>query len=742
MTDIKRPTLQVVDARSEAYLFLKSKRLNIPEMMRRSSRQGRYGPYPPETRRNRNWDDNFTRGYPYQMPRSHPAKMSWLDGKVKAAPTDKDFEILHSTTIQPVSRSLELSPEEAFTLAEQALSGHMRKQIDCMRNAHIRMASAEKRLLPFQVFNELDREYFRSMLKGNVSLGWSNLTPGILSQIRRAGHTGNPRTRIELSPLLHQHGRRHDIFAALIHQMIHAYYLQCCGHRDRGHSGNGHDLGHDQPFRALLRCVGEHCEPLRYILSVDLWAPYKGHHLRPVDQYRFGESSCDPSTGTSLCYAGGYHYNEVDIQDWRDVALAKTKSLQEARASNGTIERADERTIPRNVYCINKDGIEEPPNSFNSWQYPHEASILVRFDDRHYLIPQHSVADLAALTSSPHFKDKSVLSLPQGTTHEDFLTLYSFLVHGGYPPVLGELDKTSSPVEATSQGPPAIKAYDPNAPKKLVLLIAAYHLGSKLRYKPLCDHAVRGLEALRSTAEDPIEVLEKIYFTPNALQGSTTPAVGTSTTSLYSHLGEWVVRWLQVLLPEADWGQYGATCKTNLGVIRYHPKWSERFRQLKARSSTLGEIERIADIQLSLKYYDNTELRKDLGSPEVKYFNPAQAYHTPQIFFQPNTVEKPGQSRDNTPILHGGNPNPFDMTSLWNGLPMEYNQGLCNQPQRIPTSVVRPDQWQIAEFLRREQKKIQEQALRAVSNSEFALYHQMYPDWYQSAIEQNRPGAS
>ncbi|KAI4225028.1 MAG: hypothetical protein L6R40_008396 [Gallowayella cf. fulva] len=303
-------------------------------MAYRGSHHRRYGPYPSQSRGRRDWDDSFPRGNPYQFNTSH-GNFSWLDGRSKSGPTDKDIEILRSIKAKPTSRALECSPEEAFTLAQEALE-NVRKRIHCINSSRADVKSQSKYLLPFRVFNELDKEFFRSMLKGNVSLGWTPLAWGVLSLTKCAGQNDNPRTRIELSPLLHLHGTRLDIFAALIHQMVHAYYLQCCGHRESAHSGDGHDLGHEQQFHALLRCIAKHCDPLRDILMASLWVPRLRRDSVSVQRYCSRGSSNGAAPGTCSCYSHGARFNEVDIRDWRNIALAKAKSLQEARESSET----------------------------------------------------------------------------------------------------------------------------------------------------------------------------------------------------------------------------------------------------------------------------------------------------------------------------------------------------------------------------------------------------------------------
>lgn len=281
---------------------------------------------PPPTRRTRPSHESF---YPVQVrnrtPTMIPDRSSWLDGERKRGPTQQDFDTLQSTTVSPVVGNLDLSVEEAYSLADQALKDHLRRDIVCIPIVQNPLSVQSKRKLPFQVFNELDGEFFRSVLKGNVSLGWAPLPPGILSRTSRANRSGNPRIRIELSPYLinHPYAHRADIFAALIHQMVHAYYLQCCGYRDHGYSGTGHGLEHEQPFQALLKLVSDHCVPLREALATPLWT-IGGRHNR-------GRGGFHPTAGVSCCYAHEDRYNNNDIKDWCNTAIATVESLHDTK---------------------------------------------------------------------------------------------------------------------------------------------------------------------------------------------------------------------------------------------------------------------------------------------------------------------------------------------------------------------------------------------------------------------------
>ena len=307
--------------------------------MYRGGHRERYGQFPPAIRHRRHRRDHYAPGRSVISSRSTGSRSSLLDGELKQGPTTQDISVVRSTTIAPATQSLTLSPEEAYTLVHQALQGHVRARISCLDSRRL-MTTREKEELPFKVFNEIDREYFRATLKGNVSICWSRLRKGVYAQTKCADVEGNPRIQIDLSPMLGEYGHRSDILAALVHQMVHAYYLQCCGHTDKENSVTGHVLGHGLAFLALRKCIIEHCWPLQEILLRPLLAPYL------AGRRRLGHSSVADGKripGVSYCTHFKDRYNSVDVQDWHNTAVAKTVSLQDLRKASGTSQSVNDK---------------------------------------------------------------------------------------------------------------------------------------------------------------------------------------------------------------------------------------------------------------------------------------------------------------------------------------------------------------------------------------------------------------
>lgn len=186
-------------------------------------------------------------------PIQHSASANWSRGVVRSAPTIDDQTILQNPTIKPAHEIHKLQHQETIKLAEQSTSAYLAKfqgtnglskDIQCRRSD-----------LPFHVFNEIDAALFSGVLKGNVHLKWAPLPPMLFGRTIRAGRDDCPRIAIELAEHLMAGGAPEDILEVLVHQMIHAFLLQCCGHKNRGVTGNGHDLKHGLEYSTIAYII-------------------------------------------------------------------------------------------------------------------------------------------------------------------------------------------------------------------------------------------------------------------------------------------------------------------------------------------------------------------------------------------------------------------------------------------------------------------------------------------------------
>lgn len=111
--------------------------------------------------------------------------------------------------------------------------------------------------MPAQLFEALDKDLFRGVLKDEVYMKWVSLPRDVYGVTSAAG-VKDTRITIELNKSLqcNQLSQAPDVFISiLIHQMTHAYFLACCGLREDDSQTDKHGLGHGLAFCTLLHKI-------------------------------------------------------------------------------------------------------------------------------------------------------------------------------------------------------------------------------------------------------------------------------------------------------------------------------------------------------------------------------------------------------------------------------------------------------------------------------------------------------
>lgn len=277
------------------------------------------------------------------LQKFRPSYGSWLDGPNVQEPSLESIKILKSKTIEPAVRCPRIKTEEAYYLAYQALQVYKKKIIKWL-DPKMNLFYSRKEL-PFSIFDRLDKELFRSVLTRNVYLEWSpRLSPYRNAMTFRRDHHGCPRIAIKLAESL-QAGSREEIIGTLIHQMIHAYFLQCCGFRNKTlqASGSGYDLEHGFEFQALLRSIEKVCPQ---DASPYLW-DLKSHDRRPLGSRSVKPHPIIGASNCVDCYKS--RVDKIDVKQWCQDAIAIAKSLidtHENGSKKESTEKIERPTLP------------------------------------------------------------------------------------------------------------------------------------------------------------------------------------------------------------------------------------------------------------------------------------------------------------------------------------------------------------------------------------------------------------
>lgn len=535
---------------------------------------------------------------------SYGIEGSWINGPDYPAPSTALLHQLQDKGAAPQSSPSCMELGEAFGLAHEAFGNNKITAVPCFGKDSWQEVYYAKLDLPFMVFDDLDKKLFRSMLRGNVYLTWANLPTGLHARTSRPNLHGRPRITIELN--WHLSRNRAATLGVLLHQMIHAYYLQCCGHKNKGVIGRGHDLCHKEEFYNLSRSIREHFLPGETVV----WDAAKNtfpRHTWISSRYYVPEAGC------SNCYCKSTPTKKKDIDRWRYSALAFTiaKLARGAASQHSSSGKTEDMTIDRSKYVLawlaSQGGTSTADGSNRSNTYfmeRHGSSvehltksdcrlspgtyITLWYDGRRYPVLKEGLRERAALSRSPFFSNDTLV-FPSTSSLEGLEILVSFLESGDFGPSHSSAltaskygcpnhHHISSP---TQRGPPIMLQPEPSSPKYLGSSILAYRLATTLQFEPLKSAAIKNLYGLPHTYEDPIALLEQAYLLEPALPQE-------------DKLRAWVRDWLAQEIPLV--APYGPLYPTNLHFLqRYHGLGPKLDRLLQSEPNLARDVSNAAE---------------------------------------------------------------------------------------------------------------------------------------------------
>lgn len=177
----------------------------------------------------------------------------WLSMKAHTPPPDHDdLAILKDKNMKPASKTHAMTTLEAIRLAVMAKDKAIELKDDDFKYS-VQAKSIQE--FPHAIFNEIDALCFAGVLRGNVHLKWgTKMPPGVFGRTKRPPQNGG-RIEIYLSDSLCDNGNPEDILGVLLHQMTHAFLLQCCEPKAEKDPGYKHPLSHDPTLSAVACAV-------------------------------------------------------------------------------------------------------------------------------------------------------------------------------------------------------------------------------------------------------------------------------------------------------------------------------------------------------------------------------------------------------------------------------------------------------------------------------------------------------
>jgi hypothetical protein len=374
---------------------------------------------------------------------------------------------------------------------------------------------------PFLIFDSFDRTMFQGKLKGMVYLKWRTLSdnsPGVTS----APDVRDSRVCIELNigPYEERGADLDDLLDALIHQMIHAYFLICCGRQTKGTTQDGRLLDATQ-FGVLMYTIKEisgDCldGPLRLTFYSHKRARLARGAGRPFERSDFNAyehygvrarpyidiDPCGntvgppPNDGQSHCMHDNRRFRGAEIRNWQVSHYACAIELD-------MDEKGD------TVYDLDISGELLPVERLRG--PPSSTYVELIWDEKRVMVPRDKVMEFESLKKPGKREGKYELHLPKCDFHI-LKCLWDFIQHRKYSPQYSYLDPATSQRREEMRGPPIIvhgSGFD--ATDGVAVHIRVFKTAESMKFSELQKYAMERLYEMPTTSEDPITALKEIY---------------------------------------------------------------------------------------------------------------------------------------------------------------------------------------------------------------------------------------
>ncbi|OCL15401.1 hypothetical protein AOQ84DRAFT_435021 [Glonium stellatum] len=367
-----------------------------------------------------------------------------------------------------------------------------------------------RRGIVYQAFNAFDEFVFAGKLKDVVFLEFKGLDPRVSGATYIAGHHPNPRvTRVAivLNSEKHREATPDQIFASLLHHMIHAYFLVTCGSRPCDPKDERR-LKHSSHFGKIMYTIknlsaasssGRRALPIDFGHKLDSQPAFRLSHgygyNRPRSPFEYDSRVSEqesPKVDRSYCPANIKVIEQSQIDSWYRKVCEPLLDLPECVRG-------------RNFYTLNGDGEFKDLS-----RHPAESSKDFGgfiFDGKPVHVAADKIADFPSIKGV--FLTKLWLQIPDGVDRTIFKAVYDFVHDHKYGPDITKVQTSDG------RGPPLIKELHPESAPYLLTDIRVFKLACELKFEELKTLALKRLNEQHITHEDPIMVLKEVYSGPS-----------------------------------------------------------------------------------------------------------------------------------------------------------------------------------------------------------------------------------
>lgn len=365
---------------------------------------------------------------------------------------------------------------------------------------------------PFIIFDYLDRALFGGKLRGMVFLRWKSQistspgttsAPGVVS--------GIPRICIELNktPFEDDDGDIDDLLDALIHQMIHAFFLVACGAQPKSATQDGRLLD-DLHFGVILHTIKDitrHCED--GVLDLIFYAASRAGYdygCRNARRYiaidpRGSAVGSAPADGQSHCNHDNRRIRPAEIKNWQVESYSIAIDLD--MESKGDV-----------IYDL---GVDMDFSATDRLKGPPSSSYVeLIWGDKRVMVPRDKALKYKSI-KKPLEKDEKMELKVTECSLAVFSQVYNFITIGSTlkdaDQVLVETAGRLGP-RNVAKGPPVLidhGASSSDSPVGVIVHLQAFKVAEAMKFEELEHHVLQRLWEMPTTTDDPIKVFKELY---------------------------------------------------------------------------------------------------------------------------------------------------------------------------------------------------------------------------------------
>ncbi|KAJ4299571.1 hypothetical protein N0V90_004817 [Kalmusia sp. IMI 367209] len=352
--------------------------------------------------------------------------------------------------------------------------------------------------IPYRIFNKLNETLFAGHLKNAVYLDIRDLKFDVSGATHSQGWGLDPkikRVSINLNKALLQHARARDLVAALLHHMIHAYFLVACGPQVEKEVGYGR-LDHGPHFGKIMMAIkhlsGTNGRPLT---SLD-FGHTLGHSRLFYDEYSYQRRKPhhrrrgNEKWYCSHCYSDVDALSDGEVNEWYGGVCKPLLDLPDSLRGS-SVQIFNDRRM-----CL-----EEVPRAEAT---PSTKSNEFIFRDKPVLVPACYVDNFFSIRRAFEKAGSRYMEIHEEVGKDTFERFLELLHTGSYSPDPKHIHALGC------KGPPLIKSFTASEPY-LLTDIRIYAMGVKMGFDELKGMALDRMYRHSITHEDPVGLLNELY---------------------------------------------------------------------------------------------------------------------------------------------------------------------------------------------------------------------------------------